>query len=567
MSGTAVAASFVIGYAWPRPRPVEPLALDSAVANEVAPEPAAPSEPPPDHATLVAHWHGAPAAGRESQLFRALARWLDASGTPAFDEIANFRREALPDALSRWLGERGLPFVLVQIGNRDLGAAVEILGRHQWVELSRAPAPLLLGAPANTLQTLVADGRFDGEPTEWFRAGERLAELGPEAAAVILTKLESARINKHIRDNDENLRVAVGYASGLAARSSDGALTFAGSLPEPLVAHAQRAALAAMVPPDPDRAKAEAIRLGFVDAVAEKMAATDLPAALDWLEEATAGTEPQLRHDAMRTLAPALRGLPVADAVATLDRFLWDVGPVHPHPPRTDALGAFALAYLVPFGLADAPALVDSLAPLPPSPGRDVLLGTALKLWALRQPEAAAQRALDLVDAGNSTFLAQGLVSHLAMAPASAIAIANRLDDAERQQFVHGFRHVAHAENPAAAAAALAAHADAPSAPTLTRALAEMWASDDFFSVAAWLSTFPKGESRDAGIAAFVRQIAPLAPRSANRWVAMMTEPARRADAIEFAYRNWPSAYRDSAQAWLESTSLDRDRMAALLAP
>ncbi|CAN5349425.1 hypothetical protein BH23VER1_BH23VER1_35980 [soil metagenome] len=545
---------------------------------EPAPEP--PPTSPPDAAELVSLWEDislwdeAAVADREPHLFRALAAWLDASGPSAFGEVVAVRREALPEGLQRWLSGRGLPFLLVQIGQKDLVAATEILRRNGSSDLQRALAPLLLSeASATTLQELITGKKFDGHPSEWSRAGARLAELGDEAAAAMIrTTLDSPTFGKSFSffpSDMNNLRLAAGYVSALATQSYDDALAFIDSLPDAAAVLLQQAALGSLFAHDPDRAQSEAIRLGRVDAVAQAMAESDLPGALDWLGEATADSDARLRLDALRTLAPKMRELPVADLVATLDRLAADtekrLSSTVYSPAHADALGAIAHAYLAPRGLENAPALAESLAAAPASPARDELLGTALALWSLGHPEEAAARAIELVDAGNSPALATRLAFHLTRTPASAIAVAERLDEDDRPRFSRAFAEAAAEENPTATAAALAAAPDSPGAPDITRQLLSKWADDDMLAASVWLATVPAGPTKDAGIGSLVRWLAPLEPESANRWLASMSDSARQAEAIELAYFLW-EADRDSARAWLETTPLDPAKKSDLLA-
>jgi hypothetical protein len=317
-----IVAGFLVGrYApWPRSEPAVERVPVSAPSDSAGPTPVAPAPLSPEDLISVWQDDGASGgAGREGRILAALAASLDASGSAAFDECSTLTRDpALPWDLANWLRDQGEPFLLNQIAQIDLDAALAIARRRADPDLDRAIAPVLLEAPPETLHSVLREKRFAASPSGWYRAGQLLAQLGvgSDAATTLRGAIDSSGAVPS--SSDSTNRLVAGFVSAVAGRSYDDAVAFIGSLPggERIAEQARQSVVAALYDVDPERAKSEAAGQGDADllgVVAERMAQEDLPAALAWLGEASS-TDPERGHAALLHLAPHLNQLPIADA-------------------------------------------------------------------------------------------------------------------------------------------------------------------------------------------------------------------------------------------------------------
>jgi hypothetical protein len=223
----------------------------------------------------------------------------------------------------------------------------------------------------------------------------------------------------------------------------------------------------------------------------------------------------------------------------------------------SNAISSFAVSYLVTKGPGALRDLTAELVAAPDSPGRNDFLAGALFLQALATPADTGQYALDLIAASKASGdIAVGLGTPLASAPDTAIELAGHLSAGSRERFLRDFASRAAHLDPPAAAAALAASAGSPAAPLAAREFLSEWAFDDLLSASAWLGTLPEGETRDAGVAALARRLAPVDPGGAREWIDSIDDPTRRLEAIAYTYQRWSYSDPASARAWLEGSGL-----------
>jgi hypothetical protein len=91
------------------------------------------------------------------------------------------------------------------------------------------------------------------------------------------------------------------------------------------------------------------------------------------------------------------------------------------------------------------------------------------------------------------------------------------------------------------------------------------WANSDPKTAADWLNSLPADKGQDRAAQNFVNQISWEYPDIAATLVSKISEETQRDFAIENVARQWLQIDRKSAEAWLNQTSLPDDRKARLL--
>ena len=469
---------------------------------------------------------------RDIWMKAVIAQWVEVSGVDAVHALKNADMGFTSEARA-WVGGK-LEYVFLRLALTDLDAALEI-GKHYRLE---SLAPVILERRPELLPALLRTKRFNGTLDDWRRAGEVMARGGWENAEALKTWIT----NDHGQHSKSTVSIFTGFAREVAKSDPDRLMAWAVEF-EKLEAEQGRqnpylnnidsiirtAAVRTVAETDLERAKTLAAETGdrtVQRTVAGLMAGEDLYAAADWY---TARNNAGLDSYALSELAPAMKELAVDDVLRFLEKY---------SAPRPDGEPVYqADPYINELGAQSAGVLAAELATRPSSPARDAVLGSALKVWAEAEPQAALEHGLRLKRAGNNPEMVFGLARILPNYPDTFLEIAAALPEATQQRFVeftmdYGLQN---GFGPLASAVAAGVEIGNPTAKIAVRSLVSEWAKDGLMATSRWLDALPDGAPKDAGIVAFVERLAPHDAAAALEWAAAAGSEAARAEALKAA--------------------------------
>jgi hypothetical protein len=191
----------------------------------------------------------------------------------------------------------------------------------------------------------------------------------------------------------------------------------------------------------------------------------------------------------------------------------------------------------------DPQAMLAEVALLPPGPGRNSAMQSALGILAVSDPQKAWDMAQDLPDDGSDyrlPIMQKILARWSATDPVKAATLLATLSTEE----------------------------DSDSATNTTGVIEANWLKQDPVAASQWINTLPTGNTRDSAIMALALGSADADMPTAFNWVTTMADPSKRGNTVNKVVTQWatadPVAARNAVLA--QYTNNNNGRQATLLA-
>ncbi len=244
--------------------------------------------------------------------------------------------------------------------------------------------------------------------------------------------------------------------------------------------------------------------------IAERWAATDIPAALDWATQIPVG---DARENAVERVTTTWAE---ADPKAALAWVL-----AHPNAKDPFSRGNAIVGTWVE---NDPEVAVSWARSQPPGEGRNTYLARALDGYANTDPALAAEIAVrDLTGEAREEAAGSIAGSWAGSDPAAAAAWAEKLGAVEVRENALG-------------------------------SVARSWAESDSGEAAKWVQRLPVGSPRDSALAGLVETVSNRDPANAAKFVPGIGDADKRAEVAAEVFQKWSEKDRPAATQWLKTT-------------
>jgi hypothetical protein len=204
---------------------------------------------------------------------------------------------------------------------------------------------------------------------------------------------------------------------------------------------------------------------------------------------------------------------------------------------------------------------------LPPGEARDNSLENILGTWAIDDPAAAANYAIQSYEILPFDAL-QSIARRWSLSdPRQALTWLNQVpwsEQKERQEILGNVMDIWVRRDPSAAAneALLLPAGDSEA---VIGSMLNYWATKDISAATQWITQIPAGSTKDRAIAAVAPQIAKEDPAIAINWAAAIGDQGLRQKNIESVAQKWLRRDKVAATAWISSAPIPAETRQKLL--